>query len=92
MESESSTGPGSSVCRLMAVARRRLSVADGCRHMRSGKASKDDTRALKEYLATLGRGNPEAATTKEGRRAFLDQRVQRADNGLRPDPAGSPRK
>jgi len=34
------------------------------------KASKDDTRALKEYLATLGRGNPEAATTKEGRLAF----------------------
>ncbi len=34
------------------------------------KASEDDTRALKEYLATLGRGNPEAATTKEGRLAF----------------------
>lgn len=34
------------------------------------KASGEDTSALKVYLAALGHGDPEAATTKEGRLAF----------------------
>ncbi len=34
------------------------------------KASKSDTGFLKQYLATLGRGNPEAPTTKQGKLAF----------------------
>jgi len=34
------------------------------------KASEEDTNALRQYLATLGRGNPAAPTTKEGKLAF----------------------
>ncbi len=43
---------------------------DGLVNYTAWKASRDDTRALKEYLATLGHGDPEAATTKEGRLAY----------------------
>ncbi len=34
------------------------------------KASKSDTGSLKQYLAILGRGDPEASTTKQGKLAF----------------------
>lgn len=36
----------------------------------SWKASESDTGALKQYLARLGRGDPEASTTKQGKLAF----------------------
>lgn len=34
------------------------------------KASKSDMDALRQYLATLGRGDPEASTTRQGKLAF----------------------
>ena len=34
------------------------------------KASRSDTGALKQYLAVLGRGDPAASTTKQGKLAF----------------------
>ncbi len=43
---------------------------DGMVNYTAWKASTDDTSALKQYLATLGRGDPEAPTTKEGKLAF----------------------
>lgn len=43
---------------------------DGMVNYTGWKASAEDTSALKQYLAVLGRGNPQALTTKEGKLAF----------------------
>ena len=43
---------------------------DGMVNYTAWEASAEDTSALKQYLATLGRGDPEAPTTKEGKLAF----------------------
>jgi hypothetical protein len=43
---------------------------DGMVNYAAWKASADDTKELKQYLATLGHGDIDAPTTKEGKLAF----------------------